>query len=187
MDPELERKMRELVDRQEIWDLLLKFARGLDRLDVDMVRSIYWDDAIEDHHGFIGTPDGFIEWANDLSRRLFRVQHHVMTNFTCEIDGDDAFSETYYTFISENFEPPHLLSVGRYADHFQRRGGVWKIANRVTMIESQLDISSAQPFRNIYEPESTCGRPVLPCTRDRTDFSYQKPVQPRRPLDIAAE
>ena len=181
MDAVLEGKLRELIDRQEIWDLLLKFARGLDRLDTEMVRSIYWDDAIEDHHAYIGTPDGFIEWANGYSTSAVRVQHHVMTNHYCEIDGDDAHSETYYTFISENLAPPHLLSIGRYVDHFQRRGGLWKIANRVTMIESNLDIPSAVPLDLIYNVDNTCDQPVLPCTRDNTDFSYTRPIRPRRP------
>lgn len=182
MDADLERKLCELVDRQEIWDLLLKFARGLDRLDREMVRSIYWDDAIEDHHAFIGTPDDFIDWANDHSRNSCRVQHHVMTNHFCELDGDDAFSETYFTFISENYSPPHQLTIGRYVDHFQRRDRVWKIANRVTMIESNLDLATAMDPGLLSAPEMTAGQPTLLSTRDRSDFSYQKPVIPRRPL-----
>lgn len=181
MDGELERKLCELVDRQEIWDLLLRFGRGLDRLDIDLVRSIYWDDAIEDHHAFIGTPDDFIAWANGHSQKTSRVQHHVMTNHFCELDGDDAHSETYFTFISENFTPPHQLAIGRYVDHFQRRGGIWKIANRVTMIESNIDLETAMDPAVLAAPEMTAGKPTLPSTRDRRDFSYLKPIKPRRP------
>lgn len=182
MDAALEGKLRELVDRQEIWTLLLKFARGLDRLDVEMVRSAYWDDAIEDHHAFIGTPDGFIEWANDYAVTTNRVQHHVLTNHFCDIDGDDAHSETYYTFIAENRKAPHLISIGRYVDHFQRRDGVWKIANRVTIIEANLDIPSAVDIAQITARATTAGQDLLPCTRDRTDFSYHKPIRPRQPI-----
>ena len=46
MDAELERKLRELVDRQEIHQVMLKYARGLDRLDFELARSCYWGDAI---------------------------------------------------------------------------------------------------------------------------------------------
>lgn len=181
MDHIFEQKLRELVDRQEIWTLLLKFARGLDRLDTEMVRSCYWDCAIEDHHAFIGDPDGFIRWANDHSVSVNRVQHHVLTNHFCDIEGNDAHSETYYTFIAENLEPPHLISIGRYVDHFQRRDGVWKIANRVTMIEANLDIPSAAGLEQITGLSYTGGQPLLPCTRDKSDFSYQRPINPRRP------
>lgn len=181
MDKDFELKLREMVDRQDIWTLLLKFARGLDRLDHDLVRSIYWDDAIEDHHSFIGGPDDFIDWANSQTVTTNRVQHHVLTNHYCEVDGDDAQAETYYTFIAENHEPPHLMSIGRYVDHFQRRQGVWKIANRVTMIESNLDIPTAIDPIWLTGPDATFGKPLLPCTRDRDDFSYQQPIQPRRP------
>lgn len=180
MDAELEAKLREIVDRHEIWTLLLRFARGLDRLDRDMVRSIYWDDAIEDHHSYIGTPDGFIDWAMGYTRESNSVQHHGLSNHFCEIDGDDAHSETYFTFISENLTPPHQLSIGRYADHFQRRGGVWKIANRVTMIEKNFTLETLPGDELRMREEWTCG-PLLPNTRARDDFSYQRPVMPRRP------
>ena len=49
MDAALEKKLREMVDRQEIWQVLLRYGRGLDRFDVEMARSCYFDDAIEDH------------------------------------------------------------------------------------------------------------------------------------------
>ena len=67
MDNQLETRLRELIDRQDIWSLLLRYARGLDRLDRDLIRSCYWDDAIDDHHSFIGSPDEFIDWAFDGS------------------------------------------------------------------------------------------------------------------------
>ena len=51
-----DRLLIELVDRHEIHQVLLRYARGLDRLDNALARSCYWDDAIEDHGHFVGTP-----------------------------------------------------------------------------------------------------------------------------------
>lgn len=180
VDEALERKMRELVDRQEIWSLLLRYARGLDRMDYDLIRDCYWDDAIDDHHGFVGNPDDFIAWAFRYNIEVSSVQHHGLNNHYCEIEGDDASSETYYTFIGANLQPPHLLSMGRYIDHFQRRDGVWKIANRVTVIEKLFALED-HPQDALSCAGDTSYGPLLPATRDRTDLSYMRPVVPRRP------
>ena len=180
MDGALEAKLHELVARQEIWSLLLRYARGLDRVDRELIRSCYWDDAIDDHHGFVGTPDQFIDWSFAFGETTI-VQHHGLGNHSCEIDGDAAHAETYYTYVGENPEPPHLFSIGRYIDHFQRRGGVWKMANRVTVIEKNFALSDF-PGDAIIRLGDTSSGPLLPATRNRSDLSYQRPVKPRRPL-----
>ena len=49
MDAKLEAKLHEVADREEIRRALMRYARGLDRLDNELASSCYWDDAIEDH------------------------------------------------------------------------------------------------------------------------------------------
>ena len=49
MNAKLEAKLRDVADREEIRQVLMRYARGLDRLDNTLSRSCYWDDAIEDH------------------------------------------------------------------------------------------------------------------------------------------
>ena len=181
MDEKLEARLCELVDRHDIWTVVLKYARGIDRLDRDMVRSCYWDDAIDDHHGYVGSPDFFIDVTFAGARESSIVQHHGVSNFTCEIDGDEAHCETYYTFIGANIEPPHLLSMGRYIDHLQRRNGVWKYANRVTVIEKNFSLTEYPSDAIICAGDTKLG-PLLPAARDRTDLSYQRPVVPRYPV-----
>jgi len=179
MEKKLEAKVLELIDRQEIWAVILKYARGIDRLDHEMVRSCYWDDAIDDHHGYIGSPDFFIDVTFAGARASSIVQHHGLSNHSCEIDGDDAHCETYYTFIGANIEPPHLLSMGRYIDHFQRRDGVWKYANRVTVIEKNFALTEHVDDAIIRAGDPSAG-PLLHASRDKTDLSYSRPVIPRR-------
>ena len=181
MDKALETKLRDLIDRQEIWDVVLRYARGIDRLDRDMVRSCYWDDAIDDHHAYVGGPDYFIDITFAGASATSIVQHHGVSNHNCEIDGDNAYGETYYTFIGANIEPPHLLSMGRYIDHFQRRDGIWKFANRVTVIEKNFALTELPDDASIRAGTTEPG-PLLPATRDRTDVSYHRPVVPRRPI-----
>jgi SnoaL-like domain len=172
MDSELERKMREAIDRQEIWQVLLRYGRGLDRLDVPLARSCYWDDAIEDHGEFVGRPDDFIAWANEATI-YFIMQHHGLTNHYCELAGDDAYAETHFQFMGVCQTEPHFMSMGRYVDHFQKRNGEWRILNRVTLIEHNFDLKSStlNPVR----------QSVQTISRGPDDSSYQRPLRPRNP------
>ena len=82
-------KLRELIDRHEIWQVLLRYGRGLDRVDNELARSCYWDDAIEDHGNFVGAPDDFIAWADQVTLRFKSTTHSVM-NHWCDLAGDEA-------------------------------------------------------------------------------------------------
>ncbi|AOR78019.1 nuclear transport factor 2 family protein [Novosphingobium resinovorum] len=85
--------LAELIDRHAIHQVLLRYARGLDRLDNALVRGCYWDDAIEDHGHFVGTPGDFVPWA-DRTTLLFETTQHAILNHVCDLQGDEAFCET---------------------------------------------------------------------------------------------
>ncbi len=172
----MEAKLREMIDRDEIWQVLIRYGRGLDRLDVEMARSCYFDDATEDHGHFVGNPDDFIQWANNVSLRYVTTQHAVFNHY-CELDGDDAYAETYFQFTGTAEKEPHLLSTGRYIDHFQRRNNEWRIANRVAIVEGTYELrddEESKAFPPAYGPDE-----VYPASRDKSDVSYQRPLRPR--------
>jgi len=174
----MDQRLQDLLDRDEIHRVMLRYCRGLDRLDNEMVRGCYWPEAIEDHSHYVGDVEGFIAYA-DNSTLMFESSQHGIMNHYCELDGDDAYTETYFQFSGVRAEPPHFISQGRYIDHFQKRDGEWRILNRVALVESQLDVPEAAMLSQIpspYGPDET-----YPGTRDRNDVSYQRPLVPRRP------
>lgn len=171
--------LEELSDRHEIWQVLLRYSRGIDRLDREMVRSCYHDDAIDDHGIFVGTADAFVDWAIGFHAANNRLHHHGISNHICEIDGDSAHSETYYSYIGANLEGPHTLSIGRYVDRLEKRGGEWRIADRVCVTELVCDLAES-PLPDDY------ARVLMssgPSTRDKNDVSYMRPLRARRPAD----
>lgn len=183
LDAELTRKLREQIDRSEIHRVMLRYARGLDRLDNALVRGCYWDDAIEDHGHFVGTPDDFIAYAARTTLMFEAVQHAIL-NHICDLQGDQAFAETYFQFTGVTAgDGPNFVSTGRYVDHFQKRAGThgaeWRIANRVAIVESQMDVPKSAMLARMpsaYTAEEPCQ-----ARRDRTDVSYHRPPAPRRP------
>lgn len=186
MDAELERRLREQLDREEIWRVMQKYGRGLDRLDKELVLSCYWEDAIEDHGALVANPSDFIDWA-DENTLAFQSSQHGLLNHSCDLQGDDAYCETYYLFSGVSGGPTNFMSTGRYVDHFQKRPGPhgpeWRIANRVCIIEGKFDVPASLFGADLppaYTPEEPCQ-----AARDRSDVSYHRPPVPRRPKQLA--
>jgi SnoaL-like domain len=168
MSADLEAIVRELRDRQEIFDCLMRYCRGIDRLDRAELLSAYHADALDDHGAYVGPVEGFWDFVFKLhSTQQHRTQHHI-TNHRCEIDGDTAHSESYYIFRSLNKEPPlHTTASGRYLDRFERRDGRWAIAARICLVEISNDFWAPTGLE--------AGAGFMPATRDKGDTSYKRP------------
>ena len=124
LDARLERQLRELIDRQAIHDVILRYCRGVDRLDRALILSAYHPDAIDDHGIFVGGPEAFADHFSAFHATRQTATQHIVTNHTCELDGDTAHCETYWLFAAMNREgPPLSLGGGRYVDRMERRAG----------------------------------------------------------------
>ena len=83
-----------LLAHHEITQVIYRYARGIDRLDFDLVRSCYHPDAYDDHGTMKGDVDTFIEGCRRFLPR-FEATQHFMGNLLIEVDGDRARAETY--------------------------------------------------------------------------------------------
>ena len=79
----------ELLDQQAIRDVLIRYTRGIDRMDPDLVRSCYHPDAHDDHGAFRGGTEGFVAWFQEALSFFERTMHFV-GNQLVEVDGDVA-------------------------------------------------------------------------------------------------
>lgn len=177
MDAALEQKMRDLLDREAILQVLHRMARGLDRVDNDLVLSCYWPEAIDDHTHYVGGPEGFAQYAEKMTRAFVACQHGLMTH-NCELAGEEAHCETYYTFTAHAAQPPHFMATGRYVDHFQKRDGEWRILRRFTVVSGTYDLTPSHVTAAMPSPYA---EGELPVALDRSDLSYQRPVRVRQP------
>src|SRR5690606_17833812 len=82
-------------DRREIHDLVLRYCRGIDRVDLDLVASCYHPGGIDHHTGFDGPVEEYVEWLRPLLARGSGGTHHMIGNHYSEVDGDHAVAETY--------------------------------------------------------------------------------------------
>lgn len=125
--------LQDLVDKQAVYEVVLRYCRGIDRLDLELVRSCYHPDAVDHHTGFTGTRDEYVAWVGQGLRR-FAGTMHVVANHLVELEGDVAYSETYGNahHWGQPAEDPSLNFVSgfRYVDRLERRGGEWRITER---------------------------------------------------------
>ncbi len=85
-----EARLQALLDRQEIFDCLVRYCRGVDRLDAELLASAYHPDAIDDHGIYVGRPHQFADYFLAFHEKNQTATQHVITNHSCELDGDTA-------------------------------------------------------------------------------------------------
>jgi ketosteroid isomerase-like protein len=155
-----------LLSEQAIRRVLHRYARGIDRLDLELVRDCYWPDATDQHGPFTGSRDDYIEWAGSLLRRHTMTMHHL-TSVDVDQHGDVAGVETYgvaYHCGEPAGDDRWNNAAGfRYLDRFERREGQWRIARRLTVVEW------VTPWQRDAELSSRFGDRSR---RDRTDPVY---------------
>jgi len=86
VDDELRDQVKRLRDRADIYDCMQRYARGIDRQDRALLRSAYHDGAADDHVGFVGAVNDFIDWALAYHSTQTRYQHYLL-NHAVDIDG----------------------------------------------------------------------------------------------------
>lgn len=130
--------MQELLDRIALTDLVALYCRGCDRRDFALVRSLYHDDAIDDHGAmFRGGPDDFVAWLPQ-AMAPWELTIHSITNSLFAIDGDVAEGEHHARAYHRTHAPDRheYIVHGRYLDRYTRREGVWKFSHRSLVFDS---------------------------------------------------
>ena len=130
----------ELADREAIRDVLYRYSRGIDRCDMDMLRSAYWPDAIDNHTGFVGDTEEFIAWAQPKLEAM-EQNIHMIGNILIRLDGDKANVESYLWSVSVVAAETRRATFvcGRYLDRFERRNDEWRIAHRLVVHDWFVD------------------------------------------------
>lgn len=165
-----EERVAELLSKQEIHEALLRYLRGIDRCDAELIDSAFHPDATIEHggHRWTGTTAG--REITTSVRAHHTSSDHVIGNHLIELRGETAFSETYMVcyLCGEDERGEYILvRAVRYIDQFERRGGTWKIAHRKTIRDwDRIDRITERPPRAAY----------FDGVRGHDDLSYRRPL-----------
>ncbi len=129
--------VRQLWDRQQISDVMLRFGRGLDLHDWDMYAATLTDPFEVDFFDLTGRPPAVTTpkvWARFASACLERlVVMHRYSNFHINVDGDQADGVFYHISrhrMPNRFGDDHYTQYGWYENSFRRTAEGWKISRR---------------------------------------------------------
>ncbi|HMK87009.1 MAG TPA: nuclear transport factor 2 family protein [Steroidobacteraceae bacterium] len=154
--------LQEVADRQQITDLIYRYCRAVDRIDVELGCGVFHEDGVAELEGFYrGSGRGFIEKVCAQHRGVLAHSHQV-SNVIVELDGERAGSEAYVTATLRLRDGERLRQImvwSRYIDRWSKRDGRWGIDRRVAI----------RDFDEVREVVALS----LPGRRDASDPSYE--------------
>ena len=172
-------KIDAMLDKQDIYECLVRQSRGTDRCDRDLFLSGFHADSIVTAGPFVGSPADLYDWAAKFQAELYSATLHKLHQMTCDIQGDEAHTETYYFFVGCMGEN-NLLAGGRYIDRFERRGGQWGMVMRINFVEwTSMVPAMGNPLGDIPGLELNGA-----AARDGSDASYIRPLVNKREQQI---
>ena len=124
--------MTEREDRQDISDVLLRYATGIDRRDWPLFRTVFTDDCELDY-GEIGAWNGVDAVTEFMQQTHAMAGHtlHRLTNQVIALDGDRAEARTYVdALIMLGNNSSGVNGIGYYDDQIVRTDAGWRIARR---------------------------------------------------------
>lgn len=136
--------LRTLADRQEITDLLSRYAHALDSHDWDALRTdVFCGDAVADFLELGGVNEGIDAIVGLISSVLSGLDssQHLIGSPLVEVDGDTATSRCYLQAQHVFKGAPggdHYLVGGTYVDRHVRTRDGWRIKHR-TLHASWMD------------------------------------------------
>lgn len=170
-------KIDAMLDKQDIYECLVRQSRGTDRCDRDLFLSGFHADSIVTAGPFVGSPADLYDWAAKFQAELYSATLHKLHQMTCDIQGDEAHTETYYFFVGCMGEN-NLLAGGRYVDRFERRLGKWGMVMRNNFVEwTSMLPAMGSPLGEIPGLELN-GLSA----HDGSDASYIRPLVNKRAL-----
>ncbi len=164
-----ERDLAELAARDCLWRLVNAYSRACDRRDFALLRSLYHDDALEEHgEMFTGSPDDYVVWVATALAKWSATAHYV-ANALFEIRGEYAEGEVYKINFHRTLDCAEEIVTGsRSLDRFARRDGEWRFAGRYVTLDWAHRRPTSRAAYSSFAAGSPHGKPGA------DDLSYSK-------------
>jgi 3-phenylpropionate/cinnamic acid dioxygenase small subunit len=133
-------------DRQQVQDLMTRYAFAVDGGTEADFFDIFTDDAVLDGPwGIRRGRDGVLDLARRVTERKSTVQlRHLLTNMLVEGEGDSARVRAYFVEFRTPIGQPsvsdrsaaELLHVGTYDCAAIKVSGVWRLHHRLVHVDA---------------------------------------------------
>lgn len=128
----------------QIAERLYLYCRAIDRIDIDLLATVFHPDAVIDKGDGEVPVAAFIATVAARHPGVPRASHMV-TNHLIEFTGTDAaFVESWCLAIEQHpgADGPNIDRVYRvrYGDRFDRQAGEWRIAHRTFVVDHVMSV-----------------------------------------------
>ena len=152
-----EELLEQMLAKDEIREVIMNYARGVDRADGPLLKSCYHADAIEEHgNTYTGPAHAYVDGAIGRLMKMGTLAHYVC-NIWIELEGDKAYVESYlltFARFKKEGQDYDTLTGGRIVDRFETRDGAWKIAYRKMAFDWNHDMPSQETWcLGLFKPE----------------------------------
>jgi ketosteroid isomerase-like protein len=163
--------IEDMLAKEAIRNLVGQYCRAVDRNDLDLLRSLYWEDALDEHgYNKSNTAKEFIDRIPEFTGINF-IQHNV-TSQVIVVNGDEAEGESYvlayHNYMTEN-GPAVMMIGGRYLDRYLRKDGEWRIQHR----KCTTDWGHEFPVPSLNPPVGFVDGVIAAGTKSGDDVSYE--------------
>lgn len=121
-----------MTDTQDIADVLVRYATGIDRRDWQLFRTCFTDDVVAEYEG-IETWTGVEAITSFMARAHGPMGHtmHRISNPAINVEGDAATARSYVDAVLMDAEGRQgHNALGFYDDELVRTPDGWRIAHR---------------------------------------------------------
>lgn len=131
-------ELQYLLDRIAIEDCLHRYCHAVDRCDPDLLRTVYWPEATDDHIFWKGNAEAFVDFCIPVLRSRDQTLHAI-SNILIRIEGNEARVQSYYNayerLVKKDGSRNDVTMFGRYLDRMEKRDGDWRIAERKVVMD----------------------------------------------------
>jgi hypothetical protein len=150
-----------MASRMAIQDLVYRWCRAIDRLDFEAMRSVFHDDALDNHNQYNGDIPGLVAWIKGRHEKI-TFSMHMVGNMVIEFASPTVALSESYLWVMQRYpadakealvgvtggakgmegQGMDLMACSRYVDRHEKRNGEWRIAHRSVV----TDWKGLQPF-----------------------------------------
>jgi hypothetical protein len=152
----MDARLEALLAKQDIYELLARYLRAVDRGDIDTLRACYLPGAVEEHGGvYSGPAQSYVDGIATMLSHPRNLTTHCLSNVLVDLSVDlrEARAESYVTAFARVRRPDRekgdTLTVARMVDDVAvGDDGRWAIRRRQLVWEwnHDMDVSEGWIF-----------------------------------------
>jgi hypothetical protein len=124
------------ADKEQIAEVLIRYATGIDSKDWPLLRSCWTDEIDVDYQqlGHFTSPDALTDVMRQLHENMGPT-YHRLSNFVISVEGDRATVRSYVhavLMLQPDDDTNWVDALGHYDDVFVRTTDGWRINKRVS-------------------------------------------------------